>query len=391
MSPSAGLAGGEALLDDVSRLEAGDPAGMLPAVASGAAQVREAATLAAEAGVASLVTDGRPRAVVVCGMGGSGIAGDVLSAVAGTGCPVPITTHRGYGLPAWVGPVDLVVVVSCSGSTEETLSALEEAVRRGCRLLVVGRSGSPVDDLGQRGRAVFVPVTQGRQPRASVWALSTPLIVAGHALGLLAAPPEAVEQAAVVLERIADRCRPDAETMVNPAKRLALDLDGTLPVLWGTSPMLGTAAYRFACQLNENAKVPATWGVLPEANHNQVVAFDGPFAGSVGKSGDDFFRDRGDDLDVAARLVLVLLRDTEEQPQVARRADVSVELARERDVPVVQLLAEGDSSFARLASLVGLADYATTYLALLQGIDPTPVEAITSLKQRIITAPARTT
>jgi glucose/mannose-6-phosphate isomerase len=318
-------------------------------------------------------------------MGGSGIAGDVLAAVAGPTCPVPVVTHRGYGLPAWVGPVDLVVVVSCSGSTEETLSALEEAVRRGCRLMVVGRAGSPVDDLGQRGRAVFVPVTQGRQPRASMWALSTPLVVAGHALGLLQAPPEAVEEAARTLEEIADRCRPDAASLVNPAKRLALDLDGRLAVVWGTSPLTGAVAYRFACQLNENAQVPAVWGVLPEANHNQVVALDGPFAGAGPASGDadDLFRDRGDDEDVESRMSLVLLRDTDEHPQVTRRADVSAELARERDVPVLQLQAEGVSPLARLASLVGLTDYASTYLALAQGTDPTPVDAITALKERI--------
>ena len=374
----------EDLLDDQTRIEAGDPGGMLPAVASAAAQVREAAVLAAEAGVERLQEDGRPRAVVVCGMGGSGIAGDVLAAVAGPSCPVPVVTHRGYGLPAWVGPVDLVVVVSCSGSTEETLSALEEAVRRGCRLMVVGAAGSPVDDLGQRGRAVFVPVTQGRQPRASMWALSTPLVVAAHALGLLQAPPEAVEEAATTLEEVAARCRPDAASLVNPAKRLALDLQGRLPVLWGTSPLAGAVAYRFACQLNENAKAPAVWGVLPEANHNQVVAFDGPFAGASGSGGeDDFFRDREDDEDQESRLSLVLLRDLDEHPQVTRRADVSAELARERDVPVVQLQAEGSTPLARLASLVGLTDYASTYLALAQGIDPTPVDAITALKQRI--------
>ena len=370
-------------LDDPAGLEAGDPDGMLPAIASSAAQVREAAVLAAEAGVATLADDGRPRAVVVCGMGGSGIAGDVLAAAAGPGCPVPVITHRGYGLPAWVGPVDLVVAVSCSGATEETLSALEEAVRRGCRLLVVGRDGSPLDALGRRGRAVVVPVTQGRQPRASVWALSTPLVVAAHALGLLAAPAEAVEEAAVVLEQIADRCRIDAEVVVNPAKRLAVALDGQLPVLWGTSPLAGTAAYRFACQLNENAQQPATWGVLPEANHNQVVAFDRPSAQATNEDGDDFFRDREQDVEREAGLALVLLRDSEEHPQVALRADVSAELARERALTVVQLRAEGASSFARLASLVGVTDYASAYLALLQGTDPTPVDAITALKQRI--------
>src|SRR5688500_9801872 len=210
---------------------------MLPAVASAAAQVREAAVLTAEAGVSRLAEDGRPRAVVVCGMGGSGIAGDVLGAVAGPSCPVPVVTHRGYGLPAWVGPVDLVIAVSCSGSTEETLSALEEAVRRGCRLMVVGQSGSPVDDLGQRGRAVHVPVTQGRQPRASMWALSTPLVLAAAELGLLSAPAEVVEETARTLEEVADRCRVDAASLVNPAKRLALDLQDRLPVLWGTSPL----------------------------------------------------------------------------------------------------------------------------------------------------------
>ena len=374
------------VLDDVARLEAGDPDGMLLAVASGAAQVRESAVLATEAGVAVLGEEGRPRAVVVCGMGGSGIAGDVLAAVAGIGAPVPIVTHRGYGLPAWVGPMDLVMAVSCSGSTEETLSALEEAVRRGCRLLVVARSGSPVEDLGQRGRAIFVPVTQGRQPRASMWALSTPLVLAGHALGLLSAPPEVVEETAVMLEQVAGRCRPDADSMVNPAKRLALDLDGSVVSVWGTSPMTGTAAYRFACQLNENAQLPATWGVLPEANHNQVVAFDGPFGAASPSSGEDFFRDRADDPEPAARLALLLLRDSEEHPQVTRRADVSVDLARERDLLVVQLQAEGGSAFARLASVVGMTDYASVYLALLQGTDPTPVEAIEALKRRI--APA---
>lgn len=373
----------EDLLDDVSRLEAADPDGMLLAVASSAAQVREAAVLAAEAGVARLAADGRPRAVVVVGMGGSGIAGDVLAAVAGPTCPVPVVTHRGYGLPAWVGPVDLVIAVSCSGSTEETLSALEEAVRRGCRLMVVGRSGSPVDDLGQRGRAVFVPVTQGRQPRASVWSLSTPLVVAAHELGLLSAPPEVVEETARTLEEVADRCRVDAASLVNPAKRLALDLSGRVPVLWGTSPLTGTVAYRFACQLNENAKSPAIAGTLPEANHNQVVAFDGPFAGGTRVADHDFFRDRGEDEEQESRLALVLLRDGEEHPQVARRADVSLELARERDVLALALQAEGASAFARLASLVGLTDYASTYLALALGIDPTPVDAITALKERI--------
>jgi glucose/mannose-6-phosphate isomerase len=376
------------LVDDVALLEQGDRGGMLPAVASGAAQVRESAVFAREAGVPSLADEDRPRSIVVCGMGGSGIAGDVLAAVVGTGSPVPVLTHRGYGLPAWVGAADLVIAVSCSGSTEETLSALEEAVRRGCRLLVVGAAGSPVEALGARGRALFVPVTQGRQPRATMWALSTPLVLAAGALRLADVDEAAVEETAVQLEQVATSCRPDADHFVNPAKRLALELSGTLPVVWGSSPLAGTAAYRFACQLNENAKLPGVWGVLPEACHNQVVAFDGPFGGGGPLSEDDFFRDRAEEDEVAhLRQRVVLLRDAAvdggEHPQVARRAQVLTELADERGIALSTLPAVGRSSFERLASLIGPTDWASTYLALLEGRDPTPVDAITALKERV--------
>lgn len=368
------------VLDDAALLHDRDPAGMLLAVASSASQVRQAAVLSAEAPVAALAEDGRPRAVVVCGMGGSGIAGDVLAAVAGLGSPVPVIGHKGYGLPGWVGAADLVVAVSCSGRTAETLSALEEAVRRGCRLLVVGATGSPLEDLAARGRAVFVSVPPGRQPRASVWALSTPLVLAGHALGLLAADDNVVAAAADRLEELALRCRPGAEVVTNPAKRLALALAGVLPVVWGTSPLAGVAAYRFACQLAENAAVPALWGTLPEAGHNAVVTFDGSWAGGPGDPG-DFFRDRLDEPEPSVPLHLVLLRDTEEQPRVAARADACVQLARSRGVEVSVVTAEGASPFERIASLVGLPDFASVYLALGEGTDPTPVAAIDALKQ----------
>ena len=367
----------EELLDDPDGLEVADAGGMLRAVASSAGQVREAAALCVEAGVRRLADEDLPRSVVVLGMGGSGVAGDVLAAVAGPTCPVPVLTHKGFGLPTWVGAADLVVAVSCSGTTEETLSTLDEAVRRGCRLLVVGAPGSPLEQLASRGRALFVPVNaQGRQPRASVFSLSTPLVVAGDALGLLSCSAEEVEATAVLLEQLATRNRPAAETVLNPAKTLALGLAGTLPVVWGSSRLTGVAAYRFACQLNENSKTPAAWGELPEAGHNQVVAFDGPFAPGP----KDIFADPfEDDLPERTRLHLVLLRDTEEHPAVARRAVVVRDLARQRGLDVSELVAEGLSPFQRLASLIALGDWATTYLALLQGDDPTPVEAITEL------------
>jgi glucose/mannose-6-phosphate isomerase len=373
----------EGLLDDPEALATGDPGEMLRAVATAGAQVRQAMRTSDEAGVARLAGDGRPRAVVVAGMGGSGIAGGVLAAVCGAQCPVPVLPIRGYALPGWVGPMDLVAAVSCSGSTEETLAAAEEARRRGCRLMTVGAAASPLADLSDRARGVHVAVDAGgRPPRANMWALSTPLLVAADALGLAAVPSGVLAATADVLDAAAERCRPSSESFVNPAKALALELAGSTPMIWGSGDIADVATYRFACQLNENAKMPAVFGGLPEANHNQVVAFDGPYgAGARRADVDDLFADRVEQAErTVGALRLVLVADIEEHPQVTRRREISMQVAADRGVPVSELRAEGRHPSERLASLVSIADFASVYLALVLGVDPTPITPITQLK-----------
>ena len=197
-------------LDNVALIEAADPASMLRQVASSAAQVREGAQVAHEADLGEIVAAGRPRAVVVTGMGGSGIAGDVLAAVAGPGCPVQVTTVHDYRLPGWVGAADLVIAVSCSGATEETLSAAGEAVRRGCRLLGVGSLDSPLAAMAEQARAAFIPVKPVGMPRSMLWGLSVPLVVVASRLGLFSMPEEAYEAAAAELERVAHLSGPTA-------------------------------------------------------------------------------------------------------------------------------------------------------------------------------------
>src|SRR5215831_9696022 len=380
-------------LDNVTLLEAADPSGMLRQVASSAAQVREGARAAHEADLADILADERPRAIVVTGMGGSGIAGEVLAAVAGPGCPVQVTTVHDYRLPGWVGAADLVIAVSCSGATEETLSAAGEAVRRGCHLLGVGGLDSPLAAIAEQARAAFIPVKAIGMPRSMLWGLSVPLVVAASRIGLFDMPAEAYEAAAAELERVAHLCRPDSEAFVNPAKGLALELSGTLPMIWGTSPLAGVAAFRFANQLYENGKYPAVPGVLPEANHNQVVVFDGPFAPepeAVAVPGPDSGMVPGPGNGLAHRgqvppvpLRLVRLRDTHEHPQVARRREESAKIAAQRDIEVTELTAVGDLPLERLASLVHLIDYASVYLAIAGGLDPAPIAAIQELKARI--------
>lgn len=353
----------EDLLDDPDGIEAADPDGMLRAVAGAPAQFREAVTTAYETDLSRVTDGGRPRAVVVTGMGGSGIAGDVLGAVAGLGAPAPVLTHRGYGLPGWVGPADVVVAVSCSGRTEETLSAAEEAVRRGARVVTVGAESSPLADLGARGRGAHVPVPGGRLPRASLWALSVPLLVLGDGLGVCRVARDDLDATADLLDVLTERYKAAKESFLNPAKSLALAFAEPLAVVWGTSGLAGVAAYRTACQFNENAKRPATWGVLPEANHNQVVPFDDPAA--------------------ADRVRLLFLRDSDEHPSIARRVAVSQDLARERGIGFDEVVAEGGSPVARLASLVAAVDFTTTYLAVLLGVDPSVIAPIVQLKHRM--------
>ena len=370
-------------LDDVGAIAAVDPQEMLRAVASSAAQIRRGRTAAVDAGLDALRHEDRPRAVVIAGMGGSGIGGDVVAALTAPTAPTPVIVHRAPGLPAWVGPADLVIAVSCSGSTAETLSATDEAIRRGARLIGVCAADSLLAERCAGARAPHVAVVPELTPRSSLWALTTPVVVACARLSLLdlGTDDAVLEAVAQRLEQLAEACRPDRESFVNPAKSLALEIGGTLPMAWGAGQMGGVAAYRFACQLAENAKLPAVAGTLPEAHHNQVVAFDGPLAG--GSATEDIFRDRVEDEQPVA-LRLVLLHD-DDGPVTSTRVEASVELAEGHGVPVSLIRSEGAHAFERFASLAGLVDYASVYVAIGQGIDPTPVAPIDALKKRLST------
>lgn len=380
-------------LDDVDAVEAADAGAMLLATATSAAQVREAVTACADADLRRIAEEGRPRAVVVLGSGTAALAGDLLAALAAPGSPTPVVVVRGPDLPAWVGAADLAIAVSASGRAVETLSATDEAIRRGARLVTVSAAGSPLDLRGEQAGAPHVAVPGSRPARASLWSMVVPVLLTADALRLISVPPEAVEGAAEILVRFAERCRPSHESFLNPGKTFALELAGALPLVWGTPPVGGLAANRLAAQLTRNAKVPALPGVLPEALHTVLGCFDGMFgSGLPGVRPtdplEDLFRDRGDDPDDDAdepRLRLVLLRDSHEPAGVAARADAAAALAVERGIPVTTFAAEGDSPLERFASLVALGDYASVYLALLEGVDPSDDGAAAELAAR--TAP----
>jgi glucose/mannose-6-phosphate isomerase len=395
-------------LDTPDVIEAADPGDMLRQVASSAAQVRTALRSCAETDLSAFSPDARPRAIVVAGMGGSGLAGEMLNAMTGLSSPVQVVSAQAERLPGWVGAADAVIAVSCSGTTPETLAIAAEAARRGCRLAGVGAQGSPLHQIAEQARAPFIPVVPAGLPRSMLWALAVPLLVIAERLGVARIGADVYELAATRLEEVSHQCRPASESFVNPGKSLALDLVGALPMVWGTSVLSGVAARRFASQLNENAKHPAVAGVLPEAAHNQVAAFDGPFApnssrlsarspegpGSPPAAPDD----RADMADLSAwdldyeqteqpsgftALRLVLIADPGEDQRVGAQRAAVTELAAERGVGISELAMDGEHPLVRLAGVIQLTDYASVYLAIASGIDPGQTVAIKDLQTRI--------
>ena len=405
-TPPGGPALAALRLDDPEIVEAGDPGGMLRQVASSAAQVRTALRACAEADLSALSPADRPRAIVVAGSGGasgSAFAGDALAAICGTGAPVQVTGVSGWQLPGWIGAADLVIAVSRSGHTAEALALAGEAARRGCYLIGVGAPGSPLQELAARARGTFIPVTTVGPARAMPWALTVPLLVCADRLGVARVDTAAYEAAAAAMEDVSHQCRPSSESFVNPAKSLALDLVGRLPVIWGGSPVAAAAARRFASQLAANAKYPALVGVLPDAGHDQVATFDGPYAPppepafpaaeDLGGAFDDAdFAEFSDDDDAEldglsgeeASLRLVLIADQAgEHPSVERARAAATSLAAARGIDVSDIAMDAGDPLRRLAGTVQLLDYASVYLGIASGIDPLAIAAIKDLRDLI--------
>jgi glucose/mannose-6-phosphate isomerase len=379
-----------AILDDRAAMEAADPGQMLRATASAGAQVRETAALAAEADFTALADEGRPRSVVVAGVGTAGRTGDILSTVAGPRCQVPVLSHRSPGVPGWVGAADVVIAVSASGRSPEALAAAEAAARRGARLVAIGAPDSELQGLAERARAPFVPVPRRAPARASLWALTVPVLLAARTLGLVKVTEADLAEAATRLDTDAERCRLGLESFVNPGKSLALDLAGSIPIVWGSSPMATVAARRFGDTLAANARYPAVTGGLGEAGRGRVGLLDGVY-GALSEADRDIFADPVDEEAEMTRLRLVLLRDSglaedetgAEEPDGVerRRAEAVLSIAERRGVRVSVLDAEGASPLERLASLVAVPDFASIYLGLAHGLDPMAVPAISELKE----------
>jgi glucose/mannose-6-phosphate isomerase len=298
-----------------------------------------------------------PGGVVVAGMGGSAVGGRLALAALGSRLTRPFVVVDRYALPSWVGPDHLVLCSSYSGGTEETLAAYDDALERGATLLVA-TTGGALAERARRDRAPVIPVPGGFQPRA---AIGYGLVAALEAAALAGAGPslrDEVEAAAALAETLAAEWGPDAPED-SEAKRLARALEGTVPVIAGAE-LTVPVAYRWKCQINENAGLPAFASALPEADHNEVVGWPG--AAGLGPFSALFLEDPG------------------AHPRNVLRSALTADEARAGASVVERISARGVTPLERLVSLVLLGDLVSLYLAVLAGTDPVDIAPIDRLK-----------
>jgi len=351
-------------LDDVTRFAQLDSGSMLERIAELPQQCRAAWKLAQELALPS--TCGAVRHVVVTGMGGSAIGGALLQGLVREECAVPITVLRGYALPAFVnGPDYLVIGCSYSGNTEETLTAFRKALQRNTRAIAV-TTGGELAALAEENGLPLVRFDYTSQPRAALGYSFTLLLGLFLRLGLVRDYSADVEEAVRTMEELQAEVGPRVPQVRNTAKALAERLVGRLPVVYGAG-FLAPVANRWKTQFNENSKHWSFFEVMPELNHNAVVGLGIPQA-------------------VRDLVTVLMLRSDEDHPRVQVRWVVTQQLLRREGVAVEVLRGRGASKLAHVLSLIHLGDYVSFYLAMLNGVDPTPVETIAFLKQRLAEA-----
>ena len=332
-------------------IEAGDPSGLHRDVLDQHLQVADALWRVESAAIPTVDT---PAGLVVCGMGGSAIGGDLAAAVIGGRALRPLRTVRDYTLPPDVGPETLVLASSYSGDTEETLACFEAAGEAGAPRVALTTGGRLAEAAREAGVPV-IGVPSGMRPRAAVVYSVVGALGCAAACGAAPSLRAEVEGAGALLRRLAEAAGEDG----SHPKRLAIELQGSTPVVYGggaTAPI----AYRWKTQVNENAKRPAFAALLPEADHNEVCGWERP----------------GD-------LAAVMLEEPGQDARIRRRLEVTATEIGATGAPVHRVRAEGETPFERVMALVMLGDLVSIYLALLDGTDPTPTTALDRVKERL--------
>jgi glucose/mannose-6-phosphate isomerase len=347
------------VLDNPERVKEVDRSDMLGDVVKTPDYCRDAIKRARQVSVPETVSH---KNIVVVGMGGSAIGGEILHDWLRDTLPIPIEVCRDYTLPAYVNKDTLVFVNSYSGNTEETLTAFLTAIRRKCTVTAV-TSGGQLWAFCKKLRVPHVIIPEGLQPRVAIPYMFFPLPVLMEKMGILSNIDEELEEAIHVLERVAKANAPDVPTSKNKAKQLAQELMETIPVIYGFR-QYSSVAQRLKAQFNENSKVASKSEVFPELNHNETVGYEAPESLNKKHS-------------------IILIRDPHEPPEIKNRIETTTNLVFNRAKKVMEIKAEGEGKLAKMFSVLCTGDFASVYLAILQSKDPTPVDIIVRVKSEL--------
>ncbi len=340
-----------------------DPMSMKSLLESFPEQIRDAAdsrknlTVSAPGNIANLI---------ITGMGGSAIGGDLVRSATLPLLKIPLIVNRDYELPRFLSSTSLLVACSYSGNTEETLSSFQEAHRAGAFIICI-TSGGRLETIAKEKGVPVLPLEPGLPPRAALGQALVALLGALHSVGILPNMVGPINETVQLLSKLRNRYRALNPEIHNPAKSLARSLFGKVVAVYGSGSSMEAVAYRWRSQIAENAKNLAFHHALPEMNHNELVGWLHPE-------------------EVLRKIGVVFLRDKGDHPQVQRRFELTRELIEKKAGAVLEVWSEGESLLARIMSTVYLGDFVSLYLAYLNNSDPTPVRVIDYFKSRLSSA-----
>ena len=343
--------------EEVGRI---DKAGMLGVAANFPEMLSESARFTR--GV-SLPKKKKFTQVVISGMGGSAIAGDITADWLFDKSAVPILVNRSYQLPAAVNHETLFLALSYSGNTEETISALKEAEKRQAQIVCVA-SGGKIKEIAESRKYPLYLIPSGYQPRAALPFLLVPILKTLEGLGVFSGLEADLNEAVALLQKSREEYTLDKPLRYNAIKQLAKKLENKIPFIMASSKTTGAAGLRMKTQFNENSKITALLSCYPELNHNEMVSL------SFLKREENHF-------------CLLLLRDEADSEKIVKRMEITKSLIGKQVGGINEIWSQGKSALARILSLVQLGDFLSVYLALARGIDPTLVEVIGRLKKEM--------
>lgn len=302
----------------------------------------------------------KPDNIIIAGMGGSAIGGDLLKDWAKNKIDIPIEINRDYYLPSYANRKSLVMVLSYSGETEESLSSFLDALKKDCMLCCISSGGNLIN-YAKKAEIPHLIVPSGIPPRAALPYMLTPLFMTLEKSSLFRVSDE-FDDAIGVLDQISKENSYKIPTNKNYSKTMALKIGSSVPVIYGFG-IYSSVARRFKQQFNENSKIPSRWDVFSELNHNEIVGWE-----QLGKFSNNYSA--------------IFLRDKNEPVQIKSRIELTKSLLS-MPSKTFEVWSKGKYNLSKMLSMICIGDFTSVYHAIMNKIDPTPVNTITHLKEKI--------